>query len=136
MEMPMSTKTRVAAVLAATTVMLAIACASAADTKPAAFPVGSYQNEQNIVVFKPDGTFVGTTPKGEDWVKGTYTHSGNAATVVDTWEGEPLKGENCMGKVGKYTWAKTGKVLTFNVVEDPCQGRKHGTDKVAWTQIK
>ncbi len=134
----MFTKTRVVAVLAATTSLLAIACASASDTKSAAFPVGHYQNQQNIVIFKPDGTFVGTTPKGEDWVKGTYTSNGNEMTVIDTWEGPALTadGENCMGKPGKYTWVKTGKVLKTTVVEDDCAGRKRGTDGTSWTHIK
>lgn len=117
-------------------ILLTVALASVAAENSDAFPVGSYQHKQTIVIFKADGTFVGTTPKGKDWVKGTYTPKGNEFTVVDTWEGDAIKSEDCKGKEGRYTWTKTGKVLTAHVVEDACEGRKHGTDGVAWTQIK
>ncbi|SEM11280.1 hypothetical protein SAMN05428989_3083 [Pseudoxanthomonas sp. GM95] len=132
----MNTMHRVSVILV--TAVLAIASAHAADTKAPAFPIGSYQSGPNIVVFNADGTFVGTTPKGEDWVKGTYTHTAKEFTVVDTWEGAAITkdGEDCKGKPGRYAWVKTGKILTAHVVEDPCEGRKHGTDGVAWTQIK
>ncbi|WCE02547.1 hypothetical protein [Pseudoxanthomonas sp. JBR18] len=129
----MITKPRTAITLALLS-LLAVICSSNAATKSTAFPIGRYQSDNTIVIFNADGTFLGTTPKGEDWVKGTYTHKGNTATVTDIWEGDAIK-EDCTGKVGKYTWTKSGKVLTFHVVEDACEGRKHGTDGVAWTQI-
>lgn len=115
--------------------LLAAAFATTAAGTSDTFPVGSYQHKDSIIILKPDGSFVGTTPKGEDWVKGTYTHEGKALAVVDTWEGDAIKGEDCMGKVGHYTWTKTAKVLTLHVVKDACEGRKKGTDGVAWMQI-
>lgn len=134
----MSTKTRTVVVLTAALSLLSVACASVAADSPSKFPTGRYQHGPNIVVFKADGTFVGTTPKNEDWVKGTYTNKGNEMTVVDTWEGTALRadGEDCMGKPGRYAWVKTGNVLKTTVVEDACAGRKRGTDGVAWTQVK
>lgn len=107
----------------------------AAETSDA-FPVGTYQQQQTIVVFNPDGSFLGTTPTRKDWVKGTYTHKGNEFTVVDTWEGDALKGEDCMGKIGRYTWTKSGRKLTAHAVEYACKGRQRGTDGIVWTQIK
>jgi hypothetical protein len=131
----MSTPHRIVAVLSLLS-LFTMAFASVAAESSDTFPFGSYQHKQTIVIFKPDGTFLGTTPKGKDWVKGTYTNKGNEFTVVDTWEGDALKDEDCKGKEGRYTWAKTGKVLTAHVVDDACEGRKHGTDGIAWTQIK
>lgn len=101
------------------------------------FPAGRYQQGDTVVVFNPNGTFVGTTPEGNDWVRGTYTNSGNEMTVTDTWESEDMNkdGNSCMGMPGRYSWALSGDTFTANVVDDACEGRKKGTDGIAWTRM-
>ncbi|MET0288847.1 MAG: hypothetical protein ABW178_04410 [Pseudoxanthomonas sp.] len=126
------------ATLAATSALLVGITAHASEDASTTFPMGRYQSGPNIMIFHPDGTFLGTTPENEDWVKGTYTHTGNQITVVDTWEGEAIRadGGDCVGKPGRYTWVRQGDVLKTTVVEDDCAGRKRGTDGVSWTYLR
>lgn len=101
------------------------------------FPAGRYQRGDTVVVFNPNDTFVGTTPEGNDWVRGTYTHSGNEFTATDTWESEDMikNGNSCMGVPGRYSWALSGDTFIAHVIDDACEGRKKGTDGVAWTRM-
>ncbi len=101
------------------------------------FPVGRYQEGTTVVVFNPDGTFLGTTPDGNDWVRGTYTHTANEITLIDTWESEEMvrNGTNCKGIPGRYSWVLSGQTLTATVIDDTCEGRKQGTDGIAWTRM-
>ena len=111
--------------------LLVAACASTGSNHAtSAFPVGKYHNGDTVAIFNSDGTFVGTTTQGTDWVKGTYTVSGNEITMVDTWEADDLvqkMGKSCMGIEGRYNWTKEGDVLTATAIDDACEGRKAGT---------
>lgn len=52
--------------------MLGAGCTSThGDGDASAFQPGRYQNGDTVAVFNPDGTFVGTTTAGDDWVRGT-----------------------------------------------------------------
>lgn len=119
--------------------LLLAACASTGTSDDAsAFPVGKYRNGDTVAIFNADGTFVGTTTEGEDWVKGTYAATGKEFTMQDTWEGEALvkqMGKSYMGIEGRYTWALEADVLTATVVEDACEGRVKGTSGVPWTRM-
>ncbi len=101
------------------------------------FPAGTYHNGDTVVVFNTNGTFVGTTPQGNDWVRGNYTANGNEMTVTDTWETDDMKkdGNSCIGMTGRYNWVLSGDTMTTSVVDDTCAGRKKGTDGVAWTRM-
>ncbi|MFS8138108.1 MAG: hypothetical protein ACMG50_08295 [Thermomonas sp.] len=104
-----------------------------------AFPAGKYQHGDTVIAFNADGTYLGTTVSGHDWVKGTYANNGSRFTVTDTWESDDLvssMGKSCLGMKGRYDWVVTGSVMTASVVDDPCDGRKAGTDGVAWTRME
>ncbi len=131
---------RVTAALAVACALLAGGCASTGGGSAAStFPAGKYQNGETVAIFNADGTYVGTTTTGEDWVKGNYQVSGNEFTMQDTWESDMLRtqmGQDCIGIKGRYSWAMAGDVLTATAIDDPCEGRKQGTSGVAWTRMR
>lgn len=120
--------------------LLVAACASTGTGGSAsAFPVGKYQSGNTVAVFNADGTFLGTTTQGNDWVKGNYTVAGNEITMRDTWEADSLvqqSGKSCLGVEGRYSWALAGDVLTATAIDDACEARKAGTDGVPWTRMR
>lgn len=110
--------------------------ATAATT--AAFPTGKFRNGDTVAVFNPDGTYLGTTTNGEDWIKGNYALSGNEITLEDTWEAAShveRMGKSCKGIKGRYGWAMAGDVLTATLIEDTCEGRIKGINGTAWTRM-
>lgn len=125
---------------ALSTLALLAACASTGGGGEAsAFPAGKYRNGETVAIFNADGTFVGTTTKNEDWVKGNYTVAGNEFTMVDTWEGDDLMkemGKSCVGIEGRYTWVLEGDTMTATAIDDACEGRKQGTSGVPWTRMR
>ena len=128
-----------ASMLVSVAAALLSACSTMHEGTTSAFPAGKYSNGDTVVIFNADGTYVGTTTQGEDWVRGTYTHHGNEVTLSDSWESEGLvaeMGKSCMGNDGRYTWALSGDVFTATVIEDPCEGRVAGTSGVAWTRMR
>ena len=114
---------------------LLAACASSGPASNASALVGKYQVEGTIAIFNADGTYVGTTVDGRDWVKGTYTVDGNMLTMTDTWEDSKIMTSNCMGITGRYTWELKGDTLTAQAVEDACEGRKQATSGTAWKRV-
>lgn len=131
---------RVTALLAVGCASLAAGCASSGGSSAAsAFQPGKYQNGESVAIFNADGTFVGTTPTGDDWVRGTYAVTGNEVVMRDTWESEMLRqqmGKDCIGIAGRYRWTLAGDVLTATVIDDPCAGRRQGTSGVPWTRMR
>lgn|GEM_PF-1926055 len=131
---------RVPTALAVTCALLAAGCASTGGGSTAsAFQPGKYQNAESVAIFNADGTFVGTTTTGDDWVKGTYEVTGNEVVMQDTWESERLRrqmGKDCIGVVGRYGWTLVGDVLTATAIDDPCEGRRQGTSGVPWTRMR
>lgn len=132
--------TRASAALAITCALLAAGCTSTGGASTAsAFPAGKYQNGDTVAIFNADGTFVGTTTTGDDWVRGTYRVDGDEVTMQDSWESDMLReqmGKDCIGIEGRYGWALTGDVLTATAIDDPCEGRRQGTSGVAWTRMR
>lgn len=131
---------RITAALAVTCTLLAAGCASTGGgNTAAAFQPGKYQNGETVAIFNADGSFVGTTTTGDDWVRGTYVVSGNEVTMQDTWESEMLRrqmGKDCIGIEGRYSWTLAGGVLTATAIDDPCEGRRQGTSGVPWTRMR
>ena len=122
---------------------LAVLSASGcAGTSPQAagtdFPTGRFHNGDTVVVFDPDGTYLGTTAGGEDWVKGRYAVDAGGVTLEDTWESDAhvqRMGTSCKGVAGRYRWSLAGDVLTATLVEDACAGRRQGVDGTPWTRM-
>jgi hypothetical protein len=138
----MTPTTRIHIILKASALCGSLFVAACASTGPgdsaSTFPFGKYHNGDTVAIFNADGTFVGTTTQGEDWVKGNYTVAGNEITMVDTWEGDVLlqkMGKSCMGVEGRYSWVLEGDVLTATAIDDACEGRKAGTDGTPWTRM-
>ena len=135
----MSTFKCIGAGAALLTALLAAGCAtSGSHSERSAFPAGRYQNGETVAIFSADGSFKGTTTQAEDWVKGTYTVSGDSLTMIDTWESDSLvkrMGKSCINVPGKYRWTVSKDVLVATVVDDPCDGRREGTSGVPWTRV-
>lgn len=131
---------RVTAVFSVLCALLAAGCASTGGGSTAsAFQPGKYQNGETVAIFNADGTFVGTTTTGVDWVRGTYTVTGNEVVMQDTWESDTLRqqmGKDCIGIAGRYSWTLAGGVLTATAIDDPCEGRRQGTSGVPWTRMR
>lgn len=130
---------RLTALIATGLVLLSAGCATTGHSASASnFPVGKYSNGDTVAIFNPDGTFTGTTTSGDEWVRGTYTHTADEFTMIDTWEGPMLTdgGNGCEGQPGRYRWSLTGDVLIATAIEDSCAGRKQGTSGVAWTRMQ
>ena len=125
--------------LVALAVLLATGCATYGRQVGAnAFPSGKYHNGDTVAIFNADGTFLGTTTAGNDWVKGTYSVSGNTLTMVDTWESDSTiqhSGKSCVNVPGRYSWTLSDGVLTAMAIDDACDGRKRGTSGVPWTRM-
>ena len=131
---------RFTAALALVCGLLAAGCASSGGSSTAsAFQPGKYQNGESIAIFNTDGTFVGTTTTGDDWVRGTYKVTGSEVVMQDTWESEALRrqmGKDCIGIEGRYSWTLVGDVLTATAIDDACEGRRQGTSGVSWTRMR
>lgn len=131
---------RLTAALAVTCALLASGCASpSGGSTAAAFQPGKYRNGETVAIFNADGTFVGTTTTGEDWVRGRYAVDGNEVTMQDTWESAMLRqkmGKDCIGIEGRYSWTLAGDVLTATAIDDSCEGRRQGTSGVPWTRMR
>lgn len=112
------------------------ACASGGSTSDVSPLVGKFQNGPNTATFHPDGTFVGTTPDGKEWVRGTYTVDGDTMTMVDTWEDKQVLTERCEGIPGRYSWKIENDTLTSKVIEDACEGRAEAVSATAWKRIR
>jgi len=98
------------------------------------FPIGAFAMEDVdgkwMMTFTADGNFT-LTRNGGLWVEGRYILDQNQITIHDA--GGP-KLSTCKGKGdGTYTWSFDGKVLTFEVVNDLCDGRR-GTQLAKWTK--
>ena len=132
----MSTRVRrCTAILLIPGLALALAgCASPGTSRPA-FPVGSYQSGDLVIVFRADGTALGTTPQGQDWNRSTYTVDGDLIRITDTWMAEALADRSCVGRgAGVYRWALQGRDLTVTLVEDACTPRAGGAPGT-WRRI-
>ncbi|MDR7191795.1 hypothetical protein [Luteimonas terrae] len=131
---------RVIAAMAVAGALLAAGCASTGSgSTPSAFQPGKYQNGETVAIFNADGTFVGTTTTGDDWVRGTYAVTGSEVVMQDTWESESLRqqmGKDCIGVEGRYSWTLVSDVLTATAIDDPCEGRRQGTSGVPWTRMR
>jgi len=131
---------RATAALAAVCLLAVAGCASTAGGSAAsAFQPGKYRSGDTVAIFNTDGTFVGTTPTGDDWVRGTWQVVGREIVLRDTWEGEMLRrqmGKDCIGIAGRYSWTLVGEVLTATAIDDACEGRRQGTDGVPWTRMR
>ncbi|MDR6990492.1 hypothetical protein [Luteimonas sp. 3794] len=131
---------RVTAVVAIACALLTAGCASTGGASTAsAFQPGKYQNGETVAIFNTDGTFVGTTTSGNEWVRGTYQVTGNEVVMRDTWESDMLRqqmGKDCIGIAGRYNWTLQADVLTATVIDDACDGRRRGTSGVPWTRMR
>lgn len=131
---------RITAASVLTAALLAAGCTSTPPGRDAsAFQPGRYQNGDTVAVFNSDGTFVGTTTTGDDWVRGTYQLRGNEVVMRDTWESDALRqemGTDCIGIPGRYSWTLADDVLIATVIDDPCAGRRQGTSGVRWTRMR
>ena len=110
-------------------------CASSGTTSSASPLVGKYQSGGGIAIFSADGTYRGSTPDGEDWVKGTYTVDGNMLTMSDTWEDPAVIQPSCIGVPGRYTWEIKNDTLIARAVDDACEARKQATSGTAWKRL-
>ncbi len=103
--------------------ILIAACAS----QQAEFPTGVFEFAQQRITFEPDGTYTVWRINIEsfDVEDGKYTVDGNQITLLDD-------AEDCEFAEGHYTWAFDGKKLLFEVVEDPCEGRRTNLKRGNW----
>lgn len=125
--------------LAAAAALLTACAGTPGKGAQAAFTPGKFRNGDTVAIFNPDGTFVGTTAQGADWVKGTYVVNGNEVTFEDTWEATALTermGKSCLGIKGRYSWTLVGDVMTATAIDDPCEGRNRGTSGIPWTRMR
>ena len=91
------------------------------------FPIGAFEFAQQRITFNSDGTFTVWRINIEsfDVEDGRYTIDGNKITIQD-------EAEDCELAEGQYTWEFDGEKLLFDVVEDPCEGRKDSLSKGKW----
>jgi hypothetical protein len=99
------------------------------------FPAGAFAMEDVdgkwVMTFTPDGDYI-LTRNGGAWVEGRYTLAQNQIVLHDV-SGPKLS--TCKGKGdGTYIWSFDGKVLTYEVVNDQCDGRR-GTQLTRWTKL-
>lgn len=73
--------------------------------------------------FTADGDF-SVTESGEVLAVGTYTATSTTVELV------PGSGAIACAESGTYEWDVEDDILTFTVVNDPCDGRKEGLDGV------
>ncbi len=101
------------------------------------FPTGRFQNGDMVAVMNPDGSYVGTTPQGEDWVRGRYVVTGDTVTITDSWMADAYKDNSCVGKgTGRYRWTSTATGTRYTLIEDACAARARGLgDSGVWTRI-
>ena len=119
--------------------LLFTACASTGASSDVSPLVGKYQSGEVIAIFNADGTYEGTTPQNDTWVRGTYRIDGDQVTLQDTWESDSLfkqMGKSCMGIAGRYSWVIEDDKLTAIALDDACEGRKRGTSGVEWTRMR
>lgn len=123
--------------MASTPAAAPMASSSMPAKSTSAFPTGRFQNGDMIAVMNPDGTYVGTTPTNDDWVKGNYTVDGDMVAINDSWMAEKYKEGSCVGKgAGRYRWAATAAGISYTLVDDPCEARAKGLgDNGAWTRV-
>ena len=91
------------------------------------FPTGVFEFAQLRMTFYPDGTFTVWRINIESFVveDGKYTIDGNQITIQD-------EAEDCEFAIGKYTWEFDGEKLSFEPIEDACEGRKDSLSKSKW----
>jgi hypothetical protein len=93
------------------------------STPVIAFPVGSFTNGAWSWVFKADGTFVSSGPKGSE--TGTYSVKGDQVFITC----------QCCGSVqGTYSWTFDGLSLKLAVIDDKCTNRKIVVDASTWSK--
>ncbi len=88
------------------------------------FPTGAYSSGEFTITFNVDGGHSVST-NGEVMVKGTYVITDNVIALTDK-EGQFA----CEGVTGKYKWKVQEKSLTFEKIEDPCDGRAQALSQV------
>jgi hypothetical protein len=98
--------------------VLAVATSAGWSWAAEKFPTGTYVSGDFSVTFQAAGEVI-VAQNGETVVEGTYKVIGHKIEFTD------LKGRYaCTESVpGKYNWKKDGQALSFEKVEDDCQGR-------------
>jgi hypothetical protein len=89
------------------------------------FPTGDFEKAQQRITFMPDGTFTVWIINIEsfDVEDGRYTIDGSQITMQD---------EVCDPEEGNYTWQFDGTYLSFDLIEDACDGRLQALKTGKW----
>ena len=95
------------------------------------FPTGTYSNGEFAITFYEDGSHT-VSANNNVLVKGTYTVAKDQIVLTDK-EGEYSCGES---RPGKYRWTVDKNVLTFEKLEDDCEGRAGALSGQAWVKSK
>ncbi|MEP7272105.1 MAG: hypothetical protein ABI882_11420 [Acidobacteriota bacterium] len=93
------------------------------------FPAGAYANGQFVITFLEDGSHT-VSADGNVVVKGSYSVTQDQILLTDK------SGEYACGatQTGKYKWKVVEKTLTFEKVDDECDGRAGALTGEAWTK--
>lgn len=107
--------------------LLLCLCGAAFGFAQTKFPTGAYTSGDFTITFNADGTHV-VSMNGEMVVKGSFVISDDKIELTDK-EGQFA----CEGVKGKYKWKAQEKSLTFEKIEDECDGRA-GALSQAWVK--
>jgi hypothetical protein len=96
-------------------ILLVAATLGACSSK--AFPTGTYTALDTMVEYRGDGTF--TWMSGDDVnTEGTYSVEGDEIQFTDSYCAEED------ANPGTYKWQHEDGKLKFELIEDPCEGRR------------
>lgn len=116
--------------------MLLAGCASTGGgASKSGLAPGRFVNDTLVIVLSADGSYLGTTTDGDDWVRGSYRSRGDEITVQDSWMHQNLADKSCVGKgEGRYRWQEDGGAVRvrFTLIEDACAARARGIGNSVW----
>lgn len=91
--------------------------------------IGESVNDTLTLHIKTDSSFV-TNSTGSTVVRSTCKISGDTVTLID-YDGEYA----CPAQAGKYKVTQTGDLLSFVLIDDPCDGRAGALPNSKWRKV-
>ncbi len=91
--------------------------------------IGDPLNDSIILHIKLDSSFV-TMSAGTVVVRSLVKVSGDTLTL-DDYDGQYA----CPNMAGKYKFSRTADVLSFTLVDDPCDGRAQSLSNIKWRKV-
>ena len=91
--------------------------------------IGDPVNDSVTLHIKPDSSFV-TLASGAVVVRSHCKISGDTLSL-DDYDGQFM----CPNSVGRYKLTKTGNIISFTLIDDPCDGRAQSLGGSKWRKV-